>query len=414
MSKRRYRKISVWIWNDAKFMALSHDAKLIVFFMLTHPALTQIGALRANVPGLACELGMDLEVFSKGFKEVLAQGIVKHDTKLLIWFPNFLKYNPPESPNVVKSWHYGYNELPESQLKADILEGVKGIVDGLSQGFREAFTKTFAEDLAQGFPNQRTESREQRAQEESTNPFNVVESTPVDSVGKAGEQEREAASFQESTSQASFAYPEGCTDSSTVPSSSAPLTTSQQSVSTKHMATARRDSSQKQHSTCQGIPSSNQSWQQSSELQHSASSQQGGAAQHAAHDKNSSSVQPCPYVQLQALYNKICTRLPQCRDMTAQRKSRLKSVWGSASKRQTLSWWEEFFTLVDKSDFLSGNNDRGWTANFDWILKPANMVKIEEGSYQTQRVKSSSKPVSKAAFVTANNQAVYEAMMQKG
>ena len=100
--------------------------------------------------------------------------------------------------------------------------------------------------------------------------------------------------------------------------------------------------------------------------------------------------------------------------MTAQRKGRLKSVWNSASKRQTLSWWEEYFTLVDKSDFLSGNNDRGWTANFDWILKPANMVKIEEGSYQSQRVKSPSKPVSKAAFVTANNQAVYEAMMQKG
>ena len=50
MSTRRYRKISVCIWNDAKFMALSHEAKLIVFFMLTHPSLTQLGALRGNVP----------------------------------------------------------------------------------------------------------------------------------------------------------------------------------------------------------------------------------------------------------------------------------------------------------------------------------------------------------------------------
>lgn len=162
MTKRRYRKISVCIWNDAKFMALSNDAKLIVFFMLTHPDLTQLGALRANVPGLACELCMDLETFTKGFQEVLTQGIVKHDGKLLFWFPNFLRYNLPESPNVVKSWHYGYMELPESELRTDILVGVKALVDGLSQGFREAFLKTFAEELAQASLNQRTESREQR------------------------------------------------------------------------------------------------------------------------------------------------------------------------------------------------------------------------------------------------------------
>ena len=174
MTKRRYRKISVCIWNDAKFMALSNDAKLIVFFMLTHPDLTQLGALRANVPGLACELGMELEAFTKGFQEVLTQGIVKHDGKLLFWFPNFLRYNLPESPNVVKSWHYGYMELPESELRTDILVGVKALVDGLSQGFREAFLKTFAEELAQASLNQRTESREQR--EENTYVKNPDES----------------------------------------------------------------------------------------------------------------------------------------------------------------------------------------------------------------------------------------------
>ena len=161
MSKRRYRKISVCIWNDAKFMALSNDAKLIVFFMLTHPDLTQLGALRANVPGLACELGMELEAFTKGFEEVLTQGIVQHDGKLLFWFPNFLRYNLPESPNVVKSWHYGFNELPESELRNTILIGVKALVDGLTEGFQKAFQKAFAEELTQASLNQRTESREQ-------------------------------------------------------------------------------------------------------------------------------------------------------------------------------------------------------------------------------------------------------------
>lgn len=193
MSKRRYRKISVCIWNDAKFMTLSNDAKLIVFFMLTHPDLTQLGALRANVPGLACELGMELEAFTKGFQEVLQQGIIKHDEKLLFWFPNFLKYNLPESPNVVKSWHYGFNELPESELRNTILIGVKALVDGLSQGFREAFTKAFAEELAQASPNQRTESREQREED-------IYGETPAESASDSGvniEPEKTASSEKE-------------------------------------------------------------------------------------------------------------------------------------------------------------------------------------------------------------------------
>lgn len=165
MSKRRYRKISVCIWNDAKFMALSNDAKLIVFFMLTHPDLTQLGALRNNLPGLACELGMAFEAFQKGFDEVFTQGIVKHDGKLLFWFPNFLKYNLPESPNVVKNWHNGFGGLPESTLKDEILFGAKATVDALSKAFQEAFAKTFAEELAQPSPNHRAYNIEHREEE---------------------------------------------------------------------------------------------------------------------------------------------------------------------------------------------------------------------------------------------------------
>lgn len=167
MGKRRYRKISVCIWNDAKFVALSHDAKLVVFFMLTHPDLTQLGALRATIPGLACELGMELATFGKAFEEVLQQGIVEYDEKLLFWFPNFLKHNLPESPNVVKSWHYGYRQLPETLLRTKILLGVNELVATLTQGFREAFMCTFAEELAEACPNQRAENREQEKEERS-------------------------------------------------------------------------------------------------------------------------------------------------------------------------------------------------------------------------------------------------------
>ena len=52
----RYRKISPCIWNDAKVRGLSDKGKLTLFLLLTHPNMTSLGALRANLPGLPASL----------------------------------------------------------------------------------------------------------------------------------------------------------------------------------------------------------------------------------------------------------------------------------------------------------------------------------------------------------------------
>ena len=75
----KYRKISPCIWNDAKVRELSDKGKLALLFLLTHPHMTPLGAIRANAPGLACELGWSEKVFRKAFGEVLALGIAKGD-----------------------------------------------------------------------------------------------------------------------------------------------------------------------------------------------------------------------------------------------------------------------------------------------------------------------------------------------
>ena len=63
----KYRKISPCIWNDAKVRELSDKGKLALLFLLTHPHMTPLGAIRANAPGLACELGWSEKVFRKAF-----------------------------------------------------------------------------------------------------------------------------------------------------------------------------------------------------------------------------------------------------------------------------------------------------------------------------------------------------------
>jgi len=49
----RYRKVDPRIWNDAKFRSLDDQGKLAFFFLLTHPHMTAIGAMRASIPGLS-------------------------------------------------------------------------------------------------------------------------------------------------------------------------------------------------------------------------------------------------------------------------------------------------------------------------------------------------------------------------
>lgn len=149
----KYRKISPCIWNDAKVRELSDKGKLALLFLLTHPHMTPLGAIRANAPGLACELGWSEKVFRKAFGEVLALGIAKEDAKApLVWFPNFLRHNMPESPNVVRSWVGAFRDLPESPLKGAMLERTGEAVRTLGEGFRNAFAEAFPGVLGRAAP----------------------------------------------------------------------------------------------------------------------------------------------------------------------------------------------------------------------------------------------------------------------
>ncbi|MDO9002830.1 MAG: hypothetical protein Q7V20_05195 [Aquabacterium sp.] len=144
----RYRKIDPRIWNDAKFRELGDNGKLVFFMLLTHPNMTALGAMRATLAGLAEELGWQPEAFRKAFLDVLSKGMAEHDSKAcLVALPNFLKYNPPESPNVVKAWLSALDLLPECGLKTRVIAGAGDFAKGLTHGFTEALPEVFAKTM---------------------------------------------------------------------------------------------------------------------------------------------------------------------------------------------------------------------------------------------------------------------------
>ncbi|MGH8258108.1 MAG: hypothetical protein ACREUG_00285, partial [Steroidobacteraceae bacterium] len=112
----RYRKVDSRIWNDAKFRVLTNEGKLAFLFVLTHPHMTALGAMRASASGLAEEIGWSAKAFRQAFEEALSRGMARYDAQAsFIWFPNFVRYNRPESPNVVRAWADAFDLLPECE-----------------------------------------------------------------------------------------------------------------------------------------------------------------------------------------------------------------------------------------------------------------------------------------------------------
>jgi len=82
------------------------------------------------------------------------------------------------------------------------------------------------------------------------------------------------------------------------------------------------------------------------------------------------------------LWNEICAPkdFARCRP-TARRATGIRA---RLDILPTLKHWREFFDQVAASPFLSGQNDRGWKANIDWVLNETNATKILEGNYSTK------------------------------
>jgi hypothetical protein len=94
---------------------------------------------------------------------------------------------------------------------------------------------------------------------------------------------------------------------------------------------------------------------------------------------------PAPKIPVESLveaWNQICVPLlPQVISITETRETHIKK---RLTERPDIEEWKGIFTRVIKSPFLCGENNHGFKATFDWVLKPTNLQKIIEGNYDDQ------------------------------
>ena len=97
-------------------------------------------------------------------------------------------------------------------------------------------------------------------------------------------------------------------------------------------------------------------------------------------DNKGQVVPPSPKVDCQQivdLYNKTCKSLSVVMKLTDGRKAVIKS----RLSKYSVDDLKTVFEKAEASSFLRGENKSGWKANFDWLLRESNMVKVMEDYY---------------------------------
>lgn len=86
------------------------------------------------------------------------------------------------------------------------------------------------------------------------------------------------------------------------------------------------------------------------------------------------------YQQIADMYNNTCVSFPSLTKLSEARKKAIKARLNT----YTVEDFKILFEIAEQSEFLKGKNNRNWTANFDWLIKDANMAKVLDGNYAEQ------------------------------
>lgn len=83
------------------------------------------------------------------------------------------------------------------------------------------------------------------------------------------------------------------------------------------------------------------------------------------------------YQQIADMYNSICVSFPRLTKLSDARKKTIRA----RLKTYTVEDFKRLFELAESSSFLKGQNNRDWSATFDWLIKDSNMAKVLDGNY---------------------------------
>ena len=81
------------------------------------------------------------------------------------------------------------------------------------------------------------------------------------------------------------------------------------------------------------------------------------------------------------IYNTYCTNLPQVQKLTEKRNKAIDNF----IKEFSIDQFENICKIANISEFLTGQNERNWKADFDFIMRTDKATAILEGKYSQKK-----------------------------
>lgn len=82
-------------------------------------------------------------------------------------------------------------------------------------------------------------------------------------------------------------------------------------------------------------------------------------------------------------------KIRKTKSLSSKRKSAIKA---RLRENPNPEYWTEVFKKIRESNFLKGQSDRGWVADFDWLMRPDSAEKVLEGKYKNFKPSADQSP----------------------
>ena len=99
--------------------------------------------------------------------------------------------------------------------------------------------------------------------------------------------------------------------------------------------------------------------------------------------RTSTKSEAIPYQAIVDGYNATLTKLPKVRELTAKRKTAIRTAWQESEIRRTADFWKSFWEECADDPFLNGDGPyRGehanWRPSFDYLIRSATLTRVYE------------------------------------
>jgi hypothetical protein len=137
--------------------------------------------------------------------------------------------------------------------------------------------------------------------------------------------------------------------------------------------------------------------------QSDASATRGDRVPHAPFPSPSFPTSPSPSVPIEEAFeffnlNAKAIGLPEARVLTPGRRTKLRE----RLVEHGIDGWREAVEAIPCQPFLLGKNDRGWVANFDFLLQPESLNKVRERAYLGTEIQPKPPPPTRTQIAINN------------